>query len=556
MRLAGVVLGMVASMLLAGCKTDMTRWLNPSEVIKAPEKDKAPVISIKESITVADVTPEMPPNATFPTEDDLQYSEKDYVIGPTDIMNVSVMDLFAEGMETVLQRQVSDSGFISLPLLSDPIKAKGLTQDQLRDAIVRAYSPGVLREPTVSVTIVAQRQNTFSAIGAIARPGKYNIDRKDMRLLEAIALAGGITTTNIRYIYVIRPPAAIVKPESQSAAASAPSASRPAEAAAPAAGAAPAPGASPAPGAATGPAGAQPAPADSGLEAALRELGQSMSGPASAPAGPAKPPQSQPGTIVPHFSENGMAAASASSSATSTTDDELTGTGRTYKWVYADGRWIRAAQDAPVAAEPSGAGAATVRPAGVPPQTQQAVARRAEEEDIFGWKKAAMADSSRVIAINLFKLRDGDPRMNIVVRDNDVINVPVLEMGEFYVMGQVLRPGVYSLTGRKITVKMAVAAAGNLAPLAWPENSILIRRVGDNQEQMVPLNIEAIIRGEALDVYLKPDDVIAVGTHISAPFLAVLREAFRMTYGFGFIYDRNFSDPLLVTPDRKRFLAL
>ena len=106
--------------------------------------------------------------------------------------------------------------------------------------------------------------------------------------------------------------------------------------------------------------------------------------------------------------------------------------------------------------------------------------------------------------------------MNIVIRDDDVIIIPLLERGEFYVMGEVHRPGVYDLTGRKVTVKMALAAAGNFGPLAWPENSILVRRVADGQEQIIPLNLEAIIRGDEPDLFLKPNDVLAVGTNISA----------------------------------------
>jgi hypothetical protein len=92
-----------------------------------------------------------------------------------------------------------------------------------------------------------------------------------------------------------------------------------------------------------------------------------------------------------------------------------------------------------------------------------------------------------------------------------------------------------------------------LGPLSWPENSILIRRIGKNQEQMIPINIESILRGTEPDIYLKPNDIIAVGTHWSTTFLAVMRNAFRMTYGFGFIYDRNFADPLLVYPNSRRF---
>jgi hypothetical protein len=47
--------------------------------------------------------------------------------------------------------------------------------------------------------------------------------------------------------------------------------------------------------------------------------------------------------------------------------------------------------------------------------------------------------------------------------------------------------------------------------------------------------------------------VIEVGTSVRAPFWAVVRNAFRMTYGFGFVYDRNFADPLEATPTSKRF---
>ena len=35
--------------------------------------------------------------------------------------------------------------------------------------------------------------------------------------------------------------------------------------------------------------------------------------------------------------------------------------------------------------------------------------------------------------------------------------------------------------------------------------------------------------------------MIFVGTNAAAPFLAALRNGFRVTYGFGFIYDRNFA---------------
>ena len=235
--------------------------------------------------------------------------------------------------------------------------------------------------------------------------------------------------------------------------------------------------------------------------------------------------------------------------------------------MYRNGEWVRegvSAETLPTAKPLAPAIRPETRPTLLPeiaPRSKPAMPAprptpQETPEDPFGWAKVQKSDLVRIIAINLKKLEQGDYRMNIVIRENDIIQIPSLEIGEFYVMGEVTRPGVYSLTGRKVTIKMAMAASGNLGPLAWPENSVLIRRVGENQEQMIPLNIENIIRGTDPDVYLKANDVIAVGTAWQSTVLAVMRNAFRMTYGFGFIYDRNFADPLFVTPNSRRFKAL
>ena len=51
-----------------------------------------------------------------------------------------------------------------------------------------------------------------------------------------------------------------------------------------------------------------------------------------------------------------------------------------------------------------------------------------------------------------------------------------------------------------------------------------------------------IFGGLDADFILKDDDVVNVGSNFVAPFLYVARNSFRFTYGFGFVYDRNFAD--------------
>jgi polysaccharide export outer membrane protein len=161
----------------------------------------------------------------------------------------------------------------------------------------------------------------------------------------------------------------------------------------------------------------------------------------------------------------------------------------------------------------------------------------------FDWEDVPeLASSQRVIEIDVRALKNGDPRYNVVIRDRDIIQVPV-DTGVYYLMGEVARPGVYAFGGREITVKQALAAAGGFTPLGWPARCEIIRREpGTDKQLTIPVNVDAIFAGTQPDILLRPDDIFNAGTDVAAPFLFVLRNSFRFTYGFGFVYDRNFAD--------------
>ncbi len=573
-----LVIVCVAGMSLAGCergqmesffKTGKFRFLSPDKPIAQP--DQTLVMPIVGNYNALDAGDGPYPNAVRPSESDLVYQDTDYLIGVTDILDISILDLYAEGLETLLRREVTESGYIDLPQLQERIKAEGLTQYELTAQIKQAYIDNdILREPVVvSVTVVTRRQQTFSVTGACGRPGTYQFVRPDMRLWDALALAGGVTQPNIDYIYVIRqaPPT----PSSKADVEMSDHSSHPAEQVR-----------------LPNHRRAQPK-----RRSDLEAIDDLMTGPG---------PKAGETEMVSSFAETGDAGAVSiqpAPAAETTTQGDTNGAESEGRWEYQDGKWVRVS-DAPapavapaepvaepaqdpmdeVADEPTIPAAddledtepEVVAPVDEAPEVAPAAPEMAAEPvvpaeprepadaqdqaDPFGWASMNGNDLVRVIAINRDKLEQGGYRENVVIRENDVIYIPPLEVGEFYMYGEINRPGVYSLTGRQVTIKMALAAAGGLGPMAWPENSVLVRRVGDDQEQMIPINAERIIRGEDPDMLLKPDDVIMVGTHASATFLAVLRNSFRMTYGFGFIYDRNFADPLLVTPRSNRFSRL
>ena len=147
----------------------------------------------------------------------------------------------------------------------------------------------------------------------------------------------------------------------------------------------------------------------------------------------------------------------------------------------------------------------------------------------------------RVIKVPLVKLKAGELKYNIVIRPGDLIVVPQPIVGEYYMGGHVARTGVYSLTGRDITLKQAIISAGMLDPVAIPQRTRIIRRIGPNQEVIARVDLKRIFAGLEPDLFIKPNDQVMVGTNFFAPFVASFRNAFRITYGFGFLYDRNFS---------------
>lgn len=67
----------------------------------------------------------------------------------------------------------------------------GETVPQLTDTIKQAYS-GILRDPTVTVTLREFEKPYFIAGGQVGKPGKYDL-RSDLSLVEAINIAGGFT---------------------------------------------------------------------------------------------------------------------------------------------------------------------------------------------------------------------------------------------------------------------------------------------------------------------------------------------------------------------------
>ena len=113
-------------------------------------------------------------------------SEYEYVIGPADVLEVTVWQ------NTLVSRTVPvrPDGRISLPIIND-VQAAGLTPLQLQSTLSKALAE-YIQSPEVSVIVREVHSFNVSVLGHVKTPGRYELASR-VTVLEALALAGGLT---------------------------------------------------------------------------------------------------------------------------------------------------------------------------------------------------------------------------------------------------------------------------------------------------------------------------------------------------------------------------
>jgi len=124
---------------------------------------------------------------------------RDYRIGPEDLLEISVYE--DEKLNKTVR--VSSQGDISLPLLG-VLKVEGLTAVQLEREIRDLLSERLYQNPHVSVFIKEYRSQRISVIGAVEKPGVYDVIGQKT-VLEGLALAGGLKEDAGQLLFLIRP---------------------------------------------------------------------------------------------------------------------------------------------------------------------------------------------------------------------------------------------------------------------------------------------------------------------------------------------------------------
>lgn len=125
-------------------------------------------------------------------------TSEDYVIGPEDVLFVTVWD----NADLSGNFAVSQDGIINYHLIGE-VRASGLSAGGLARRITGLLADGYIVNPQVSVRVLKYLSQKVFIVGEVVKPGTYYLTKKTT-LLEAISMAGGPTQDAGREVIIVR----------------------------------------------------------------------------------------------------------------------------------------------------------------------------------------------------------------------------------------------------------------------------------------------------------------------------------------------------------------
>ena len=121
---------------------------------------------------------------------------------------------------------------------------------------------------------------------------------------------------------------------------------------------------------------------------------------------------------------------------------------------------------------------------------------------------------AEVIRVDLRALlEDGNVALNVPIEGGDVIQIPERKVDLIYVMGDVNKPGAFTLPRdyKNIVVTQVLAQAGGPTRTAKLSKGIVVRYdKKSNSRQELELDLKKVIQGKNPDIVIRPDDIIFI----------------------------------------------
>lgn len=117
-----------------------------------------------------------------------QDKQAEYQLGSGDNIRIQVF----QNPDLTMETRVTENGTVSYPLVGS-VKIGGMTIPAAEQAIAKALKDGgFIQAPQVNISLLLNRGNQVTVLGAVGRPGRYPLETFNMRFSEMIAVAGGI----------------------------------------------------------------------------------------------------------------------------------------------------------------------------------------------------------------------------------------------------------------------------------------------------------------------------------------------------------------------------
>lgn len=132
-------------------------------------------------------------------EEERSSRSPNYRIGPGDVIDVVV------GQNPTLTRlgiRVNNEGRIQLPMIEEDLSAACSTERELSERIREKYKKYVI-DPDVIVAVKEVNSNPVAVIGAVASPGRFQLQRP-VKVLELLTLVNGVSDKAGNNIELIR----------------------------------------------------------------------------------------------------------------------------------------------------------------------------------------------------------------------------------------------------------------------------------------------------------------------------------------------------------------
>ena len=118
---------------------------------------------------------------------DLSAERGEYLLGPGDLLEIKVFEV--DRLNSTVR--VSSRGLVTLPLLGE-LEIGGLTASEAERLVEEKYRQTYLKNPHVNIFVKEYYSQRITVVGQVKEPGSYDYPSR-LRLLDAIALAGGLT---------------------------------------------------------------------------------------------------------------------------------------------------------------------------------------------------------------------------------------------------------------------------------------------------------------------------------------------------------------------------